>query len=154
MNGTWWGLAALCVSMVWSQPLLAQEGGAGGAVPAGGTGGAATNDAGGGFGGTGGDDGGFGGHAGEPSWPVDNDGDGYADDVDCNDSRADVHPGADEYDVDCNDGEEAIDKDCDGYPAQCYYGSDDGGGVPLANLVGTVLVGVWLGGAAWRRRRS
>ena len=43
-----------------------------------------------------------------PAFAVDDDGDGYDDTVDCDDSNPDVNPGAAE---ECNDG---IDNDCDG----------------------------------------
>ena len=55
-----------------------------------------------------------------PAVPVDEDGDGYTiEDGDCDDSSADIYPGADEVpndeiDQDC-DGEDAIDRDEDGF---------------------------------------
>jgi hypothetical protein len=47
--------------------------------------------------------------------PVDADGDGFADDVDCDDADADISPGA------VDDFFDAIDEDCDGRPAQPDY---------------------------------
>lgn len=49
--------------------------------------------------------------------PVDADGDGYKNDVDCNDDDASIHPGAIEN---CGDG---IDQDCTGYDEMCPNGS-------------------------------
>lgn len=48
--------------------------------------------------------------------PRDADGDGHHDDVDCDDARVDVHPGAAEV---CGDG---IDQDCDGDDLPCLLG--------------------------------
>lgn len=82
--------------------------------------------------------------------PSDNDRDGYAEDVDCNDGEARMNPGQLE---DCADG---LDNDCDGYTdeldADCLPDDRGCAMVPgpvgvLASLTGALLV-------SGRRRRA
>ncbi len=81
---------------------------------------------------------------------TDYDGDGYTEfDGDCDDHDAAVHPSATEK---CGD---QIDNDCDGKtnencPSDGYH---DGGATPSANMVSGILLTIWLGFSAWRRRR-
>lgn len=82
---------------------------------------------GGGGGGGGGDDGG--------TWggTIDDDGDGFADDVDCDDDDEDVNPGVAEDSCD------GVDSDCDGivdedFDGDSYEAADDSGGTQLGEL--------------------